>query len=191
MVKPLYFEPLYSGQLSIADTFSENQRCPLLRDFTVWNLFTLTFGLVSAIADIEIKSHHDTWLALKSNVHGFRMENDDFIFYADKLVEGIDYDDDTRDRDGFNEGEIILDDDIYRKLVRTTNLGAFVKDGILPLPGKGWENSDNWMTAEDSYKVVNFDGTIGKAYLDHLLLKGEPTMSHPTDFHYDCLRRLS
>ena len=35
MVKHLYFEPLYSGHLCIADTFSENQWCPLLRGFTV------------------------------------------------------------------------------------------------------------------------------------------------------------
>ena len=35
MVKPLYFEPLYSGHLSIADTISENQWCLLLRGFTV------------------------------------------------------------------------------------------------------------------------------------------------------------
>ena len=35
MVKPLYFEPLYSGHLPIADTFSDNQWCPLLRGFTV------------------------------------------------------------------------------------------------------------------------------------------------------------
>ena len=37
-VKLLYFEPLYSGHLSIADTFSENQWCPLLRGFTVVTL---------------------------------------------------------------------------------------------------------------------------------------------------------
>ena len=37
-VKLLHFEPLYSGQLSIADTFSENQWCPLLRGFTVYDL---------------------------------------------------------------------------------------------------------------------------------------------------------
>ena len=36
MVKPLHFEPLYSGHLSIADTFSENQWFPLLRGFTVF-----------------------------------------------------------------------------------------------------------------------------------------------------------
>ena len=35
-VKLLYFGPLYSGHLSIADTFSENQWCPLLRGFTVY-----------------------------------------------------------------------------------------------------------------------------------------------------------
>ena len=31
--KLLYFEPLYSGHLSIADTFSENQWCPLFERF--------------------------------------------------------------------------------------------------------------------------------------------------------------
>ena len=35
MFNPLYFEPLYSGHLYVADTFSENQWCPLLRGFTV------------------------------------------------------------------------------------------------------------------------------------------------------------
>ena len=35
MVKPLDIEPHYSGHLSIADTFLENQWCPLLRGFTV------------------------------------------------------------------------------------------------------------------------------------------------------------
>ena len=35
-VKLLYFEPLYSVHLFIADTFSENQRCPLLRGFIVF-----------------------------------------------------------------------------------------------------------------------------------------------------------
>ena len=41
MVKPLYFEPLYSGHLYIADTFSEHQWCPLLRGFTVYLLFQM------------------------------------------------------------------------------------------------------------------------------------------------------
>ena len=36
MVKTLYFKPLYSGHLSIADTYSENQWCPQLRGFTVF-----------------------------------------------------------------------------------------------------------------------------------------------------------
>ena len=35
MVKSLYFQLLYRGQLSIADTFSKNLWCPLLRGFTV------------------------------------------------------------------------------------------------------------------------------------------------------------
>ena len=35
MVTLLYIEPLYSEHLSIADTFFENQWCPLLRGFTV------------------------------------------------------------------------------------------------------------------------------------------------------------
>ena len=35
-VKILYFEPLYSGHLSIEDTICENQLCPLLRDLTVF-----------------------------------------------------------------------------------------------------------------------------------------------------------
>ena len=34
-VKLLYYKPLYSGHLSRAETFSENQWCPLLRGFTV------------------------------------------------------------------------------------------------------------------------------------------------------------
>ena len=36
-VKLLYFESFCSGNLSIADTFSENQWCPLLRGFTVFS----------------------------------------------------------------------------------------------------------------------------------------------------------
>ena len=35
MVKHLYFEPLYSGHLYIAETFLENQWCQLLRGSTV------------------------------------------------------------------------------------------------------------------------------------------------------------
>ena len=51
VVKPLYFEPLYSGHLSIADTFSENQWCPLLRGFTV-------FMLIGEVEHIELKVSH-------------------------------------------------------------------------------------------------------------------------------------
>ena len=36
VVKLLYLKPLYSGHLSIADTLSENQWCPLLRGVTVF-----------------------------------------------------------------------------------------------------------------------------------------------------------
>ena len=43
-VKLLYFEPLYSGHLTIADTFSENQWCLLLRGFTVVRLPLFLMG---------------------------------------------------------------------------------------------------------------------------------------------------
>ena len=49
-VKLLYFKPLNSGHLYIADTFSENQWCPLLRDFTV---FTLHFCCIRELFTIS------------------------------------------------------------------------------------------------------------------------------------------
>ena len=51
MVKLLCFEPLFSGHLSIADTFSENQWCPLFRGFTVFLFYfsTVYFYFISPI----------------------------------------------------------------------------------------------------------------------------------------------
>ena len=60
VVKLLYLKPLYSGHLSIADTLSENQWCPLLRGFTVFVLYlTLTqsnqnIGMKMGVAEIRL-----------------------------------------------------------------------------------------------------------------------------------------
>ena len=48
-VRLLYFKLLYSGHLSIADTFSENQWCPSLRGFTV-----ICHCFVSVFQDVHV-----------------------------------------------------------------------------------------------------------------------------------------
>ena len=49
MIYSLCFEPLYSGHLSIANAFSENQWCPSLRGFTV-----ICHCFVSVFQDVHV-----------------------------------------------------------------------------------------------------------------------------------------
>ena len=54
IAKPLYFEPLNSGQLSIKDKFFENQWCPILKGFTVIIFVQVTKSLVDNLFNHDI-----------------------------------------------------------------------------------------------------------------------------------------
>ena len=75
MFKPLHIEPLYSGHLSIADTFFENQCCPLLNGFTVLyiNLFQ------SDVERVVSKPNPDLRMEAHDQVHR------DFLPYTELM----------------------------------------------------------------------------------------------------------
>ena len=69
------------------------------------------------------------------NISGIFQENGDFIFY--------------------------IKEDSYRKMVLSSNSGAVLTAGYLPLKAKDWKNSKKWRYAT-WYRIVNFRGVSGK-----------------------------
>ena len=68
-------------------------------------------------------------MRLSTGVYGVHQANGDFIFYTDSSD--------------------------YRKMVRTSNSGAFIEAGYLPLLATDWLDSTRW-TYSNWYRVVNF-----------------------------------
>ena len=88
----------------------------------------------AAVADFQ-KRNGNYWQTQSTNTFGVLQKNGDFIF-----------------------AQYIRN---YRRLVRTSNSGAFIKAGYIALAAANWEKSENWKEVS-FYRVTNFTGIRSK-----------------------------